>query len=192
MARYTKQQVSYWLSMLKDGELDLNDDNVGLAEAAFEYLGVAQEPLAPGYITPHFTLAELCVTSTGLPNDPTPGEVDNIQRTAKVLEDIRVLLGSKPITVTSAFRSEAVNTAVGGVPNSAHRLGLAADFVCPGFGTPQYIARYLKSFIDKLDLDQLIYENKGGAQWVHIGLSTSAPRHQALTIDDSGTYTGIA
>ncbi|WP_321959716.1 D-Ala-D-Ala carboxypeptidase family metallohydrolase [Paraburkholderia sp. J69-1] len=41
------------------------------------------------------------------------------------------LLVGKPILISSAFRSRAVNKAVGGVPNSAHALGFAADFISP-------------------------------------------------------------
>ncbi|WP_221621192.1 D-Ala-D-Ala carboxypeptidase family metallohydrolase [Halomonas sp. YLB-10] len=36
--------------------------------------------------------------------------------------------------MTSGFRGEALNQAVGGVPHSAHRMELAADFICPGYG----------------------------------------------------------
>jgi hypothetical protein len=107
------------------------------------------------------------------------------------MEKIRTLLHDNPITITSAFRSEALNQAVGGVPNSAHRLGLAADFVSPGFGTPKQIAALISANKYDLDIDQVIYENKGGSEWVHVGLSEGVPRYQALTITDSGTQTGI-
>jgi len=194
MPEYSPRQIQKWLEDLRDGRLELNEDNMGLADATLVLLGFDQPmapPLAPGYISPHFTLKEMCVTSTGLANIPNSDEVENIHQTADVLEKIRSMLSDRPMTVTSAFRSEAVNSAVGGVSNSAHRLGLAADFVCPTFGTPKEIAQKLAPRMDELGLDQLIYENKGGAQWVHVGLSDSKPRHMALTITDAGTYNGI-
>lgn len=193
MPRYSKDEVLQWLEELAEGTLDLEANNMQLASDAIEYFYPQPvAPLPPGYLTPHFTLAELCVTSTGLPNEPTPDEKTNLLLVANTLEVIRSLLGNNPIIVTSAFRSEAVNRAVGGVPNSAHRLGLAADFVCPAFGTPKEIALLLDPHIKGLALDQLIYEDKGGSQWVHIGMSNTAPRHMALTITDSGTVNGIA
>jgi hypothetical protein len=77
------------------------------------------------------------------------------------------------------------------VPNSAHRKGLAADFVIPGFGTPTEICNHLLGRIALLGLDQLINEKTGGSEWVHVGLSEDPPRYQALTITDSGTQIGI-
>lgn len=195
MPTYTRAQIQTWLEDLRDGRLDLNEDNTGMADGTLILLGMdvpMPAPLPPGYITPHFRLSEMCVTSTGILNIPTPLEIDNIQRTAETLEKIRSLLLDKPITVTSAFRAEAVNRAVGGVPNSAHRLGLAADFVCPDYGTPRQIAELLQLSMRELQLDQLIYEDKGGSQWVHIGLSAGVPRQMALTITDAGTVPGIA
>ncbi|WP_230961891.1 D-Ala-D-Ala carboxypeptidase family metallohydrolase [Burkholderia anthina] len=51
------------------------------------------------------------------------------------------MLGSKPIRITSGYRNQVVNRAVGGVPNSDHLTGRAADFQCSGFGAPRDIAR---------------------------------------------------
>ena len=48
------------------------------------------------------------------------------------MEKIRSLLDNQPIVVHSGYRAPAVNRAVGGVATSAHCLGLACDFVCPG------------------------------------------------------------
>ena len=87
-------------------------------------------------LSKHFTLEELTRSATaqrlGLDNLPSVHELANLMRLATVLEDVRHVLGSRPILISSGFRSEAVNKAVGGSPSSAHRLGLAADFTCPG------------------------------------------------------------
>ena len=67
-------------------------------------------------LTRHFTQRELTKTDTGLDNRPRNFvETRNLYMLATALEQVRKLLGDEPITVTSAFRSEEVNRAVGGV-----------------------------------------------------------------------------
>jgi len=105
------------------------------------------------------------------------------------MEEVRTILGDKPILVSSGYRSPAVNAAVGGSKSSAHMSGLAVDFSCPGFGTPRAICVALSPHMKKLGVDQLIYEYD---TWVHLGLTGGTPRHQALTIDNKGTRSGFA
>lgn len=145
-------------------------------------------------LTPHFTLEEFTASQTaarmGLDNTPTGQAYDNVKRCAEHMEKVRSLLGSKPILISSGYRSPQVNAAVGGSSTSAHMSGLAADFTCPGFGSPLEICQALEQFLPELAVDQLIYEY---ASWVHLGWSmTGAPRHQTLTIDNRGTRSGIA
>ena len=75
----------------------------------------------------NFALKELLTTSTGLSNFPETWEqIENMQRLAGFLQCGRNSYG-KPISVNSAFRSEAVNEKAGGVKSSYHLKGLAAD-----------------------------------------------------------------
>lgn len=145
-------------------------------------------------LTEHFDLSEFTHSDTallnGYDNSPNAEELLNLQRVALVMEKVRAILG-KPIFITSGFRSERVNQAVGGVWNSAHRLGLACDFVCGDYGTPKQIAKVVAEHVKELDIDQLIYENVGGSRWVHLGLSASTPRNQVLTANGGGYFTGI-
>lgn len=144
-------------------------------------------------LSPHFTLAEFTLSTTaaqmGLDNTPPPDAHANLAKLAGVLERVRVLLGGKPILISSGYRSPQVNAAVGGVSNSAHLTGLACDFTAPGAGTPKDICRVLEPHMADLGIDQLIYEF---SSWVHLGLSLGAPRQMALTIDNWGTTTGFA
>lgn len=146
-------------------------------------------------LTEHFTLDEMIHSDTALLNgfDNTPNDEErlNLLHVAETMEKIRAILGNKPIRITSGFRSERVNQAVGGVWNSAHRLGLACDFVCPSFGSPKAVAKAIAPHLNDLDIDQLIYENIGSAVWVHMGLSTSTPRNEALTFNAAGYTKGI-
>ena len=132
-------------------------------------------------MTPHFTLAELTHTDhRSLNNTPNAGELANLQRLAEFLEVVKTTLGGKPVMINSAFRSKAVNDAVGSKDTSQHRLGLAADFRVPGMA-PDAVVRAI--IAAKLPFDQLIREFDA---WTHASISDK-PRRQALIIDKAGT-----
>ena len=142
-------------------------------------------------MTPHFTIEELTHTDhRTLDNTPNETELANIQRLAEFLEAVKTLLGGKPIMVNSAFRSKAVNDAVGSKDTSQHRIGCAADIRVPGM-TPDQVVRAI--IASDLGFDQVIREFsdpvKGGG-WTHISIPNQAsgsPRKQALIIDKAGT-----
>ena len=145
----------------------------------------------PTQLSPHFTLEELTTTNTGLDNTPNADEKARLQLLATFLEKVRAVLGNKSMSVNSAFRSAAVNNAVGGVSNSAHRLGYACDFVCPSFGTPLDVCRALDAAgtAGTIVFDQLIQEGT----WTHIsrdptGNGTGTPRKMRLTLIGPGQY----
>lgn len=118
------------------------------------------------WLTAHFSLEEMTATQQrGLDNRPPPAVLKRLRATAQVLEAVRTRLGDAPILITSGYRSPAVNQAVGGAASSAHMRGEAADFICPGFGSPLEVCRAIAA--SDLAFDQLIEE--AGA-WVHLGL----------------------
>jgi zinc D-Ala-D-Ala carboxypeptidase len=130
-------------------------------------------------VTPHFTLAELTHTDhRQFDNTPNPAELANLQRLAEFLETVKITLGGKPVMISSAFRSKAVNDAVGSKDSSQHRQGLAADFRVPGLAPDAVVKALLK-----LPFDQIIREFDA---WTHISISDK-PRRQALIIDRQGT-----
>ena len=135
-------------------------------------------------LSPHFSLAEMTTTSTGIPNVPTGVLLQNLTYTAQQMEKVRQILGGNPIQINSAYRSDAVNRAVGGVTTSAHSYGFAVDFVCPKFGTPHDICAAL--IAAGMKFDQLIHEKR---RWVHIGFglrSGISNRQQVLTLPPQG------
>ena len=133
-------------------------------------------------LTPHFSLEELTASSAhpSIPNEPDPEIVAALAVTAGLLEQVRALLGH-PISVSSGYRSPALNAAVGGVSNSAHLHGFAADFECPAFGTPLAVCRALAA--SDLKWDQLIEEGT----WVHISTDPRM-RQMVLTKNPAGGY----
>ena len=137
-----------------------------------------------------FTFAEMTRTDTGLDNLPTTWEqVENLMVTANRLDTVRGKFG-KAVRVNCAFRSEAVNARVGGVPTSAHTQGLAAD-ICAYDGTETGNRRLYdicRESLLSLSIDQLIlYTEKPGVEssrirFMHVGFRKlgEKPRGQIL------------
>ena len=136
-------------------------------------------------LTEHFTLEELTHTDhRTLDNSPNDNETANLKRLAEFLEQVKTLLGGKPIMVNSAFRSKLVNDAVGSKDSSQHRIGCAADIRVPGVTPDEVVQAVIAS---DLPYDQIIREFD---RWTHISIPNSihnAPRKQALIIDKQGT-----
>jgi zinc D-Ala-D-Ala carboxypeptidase len=139
-------------------------------------------------LTPHFTLDELTASESaernGWDNTPNDAELENLKRLADMLEQVKVVLGGKPIMINSAFRSKKVNDSVGSKDTSQHRIGCAADIRVPGM-TPDEVVR--KVVASGINFDQVIREFD---RWTHISVSNSpdtTPRKQALIIDKAGT-----
>ena len=134
-------------------------------------------------LTTHFTLEELTITDhRELENKPNETELANLKRLAEFLETVKTVLGGKPIMVNSAFRSKAVNDAVGSKDTSQHRIGCAADIRVPGLTPDEVVKAIIASGIG---YDQVIREFD---RWTHISIpNAGAPRKQALIIDKAGT-----
>ena len=136
-------------------------------------------------LTEHFTLEELTVTDhREFTNEPSEYEKANLMRLAEFLEQVKTVLGGKPIMVNSAFRSEAVNNACGSKNTSQHRLGCAADLRVPGMTPDEVVKAIIGS---DLQYDQVIREFD---RWTHISVPNSPndkPRLQKLIIDKAGT-----
>jgi hypothetical protein len=102
---------------------------------------------------------------------------------AEFLEVVRSVLDDRNILINSAFRSKAVNDAVGSKDSSQHRTGCAADIRVPGMTPDQVVASIIASDIE---YDQIIKEFD---RWTHISipLEKVKPRKTALIIDKTGT-----
>jgi uncharacterized protein YcbK (DUF882 family) len=136
-------------------------------------------------LTEHFTLEELTHTDhREFDNIPNDAELENIKRLAEFLEEVKTVLGGKPIMVNSAFRSKQVNDAVGSKDTSQHRIGCAADIRVPSM-TPDEVVRAV--IASGIGYDQIIREFD---RWTHISVPNQeggTPRRQALIIDKQGT-----
>ena len=136
-------------------------------------------------LTEHFTLEELTHTDhREFENIPNDAEKANLERLALFLEQVKEVLGGKPIMVNSAFRCKQVNDAVGSKDTSQHRIGCAADIRVPNMTPDEVVKAVIASGIP---YDQIIREFD---RWTHISVTNTAggnPRRQALIIDKTGT-----
>ena len=136
-------------------------------------------------LSEHFTLEELTATShREFDNTPKANELANLMRLAAMLEQVKTVLGGKPVMINSGFRSKQVNDSVGSKDTSQHRLGCAADIRVTGM-TPNEVVKTIMA--SDIGYDQLIREFDS---WTHISvpdMPARPPRKQVLIIDKQGT-----
>ena len=137
-------------------------------------------------LTDNFSLEELIASEVaaraGIDNTPTPEVLVNLRTLAQGLELVRHVLGNRPIHVNSGYRCPGLNAKVGGASTSAHMSGLAADIVCPQFGSPLEVCWAIASH--HIATDQIIHEF---GRWCHVAFAAwgSLARNQYLTIASS-------
>ena len=117
-------------------------------------------------LSKNFTLAEMVATSHGkLQDTPTLDVIQNLQKLCiLVLQPLRDKIGA-PVYINSGYRSKKLNAKVGGVPNSRHLLGKAADIHCDNMAYAKVVFDILKQnkFVHKV-----LIETKGRSVWVHV------------------------
>ena len=139
-------------------------------------------------LSEHFSLAELTASETAdrlnIDNTPDISGMANLVRLATFLEEVKTVLGGKPVMINSAFRCKQVNDAVGSKDTSQHRIGCAADIRVPSMTPDEVVKAIIASGIG---YDQVIREFD---RWTHVSIPNTPdakPRKQALIIDKQGT-----
>lgn len=134
-----------------------------------------------------FSLEEFLTSSTArqksLENLPSWYVVEHLKQLGLFLDNLRSEWGSG-IRVTSGYRNDKLNSAVGGVPNSVHRLGWAADVV-PSNGDFDGFVKFITEWAKNESFDQIIIESNKKSKWIHIGLfsPTGLQRKMLFNID---------
>ena len=126
-----------------------------------------------------FTLKELTKSSTAtrLKIDNTPNEevFRNLQYGVQMVLDPLRRIHQQPIIITSGYRCEQLNKAVGGVPNSWHTKGNAADIHIKNENDAREIFQILKTLPS---VDTALFEHSHQSQWIHVQWDmTKTPRH---------------
>ena len=136
-------------------------------------------------LSPHFTLGEFTKSITaerlGIRNEPNYEQVLAMRQLCQeVLEPLRQHYG-QPIRITSGFRCPELNDAVGGVGNSQHQYGEAADLSVPS----EEVARDWFQWIGhNTDFDQMLFEHSRRLKnrWLHLSCrwDRRRNRHQSI------------
>lgn len=133
----------------------------------------------------HFNLSEFFQSSTAdknsIKNEPNVDERATVERNinllvVNVLDPVRDELRT-PIIITSGYRTPRVNKLVGGVDNSQHMSGCAADFHVMGF-TPSMMYEVFLFIFNTLEYDQLIYYRS--KNFIHVSYVENGNRHEAF------------
>lgn len=126
-----------------------------------------------------FSLAELIKSSTAtkhhIDNTPPADVIKNLQYGVDmVLDPLRRIYG-KPIIITSGYRCPKLNTLVGGISNSWHTQGNAADIHVASLTE----ATKLFSNLQKIpSVDTVLFEHSTSGQWLHVQWNMAeTPRH---------------
>jgi hypothetical protein len=129
----------------------------------------------------------------GISNKPKKEHIENMELKAeKIFQPLREWV-EHPIRINSFYRSEELNSRIGGAISSAHKEGLAIDLDSLGGKTNLEMFHYIK---DNLDYDILINEypnDEGEPKWIHVSWNKKKNRKQVLEIKRKGryyTYTG--
>lgn len=126
-----------------------------------------------------FTLKELTKSSTAtrLKIDNTPNEevFRNLQYGVQMVLDPLRRIRQQPIIITSGYRCAQLNKAVGGVPNSWHTKGNAADIHIKDENEAREIFNILKTLPS---VDTALFEHSLHSQWIHVQWDMNkTPRH---------------
>ena len=130
-------------------------------------------------VSEFFTLRELTKSSTAskyhINNSPSEDVIRNLQYGVNmVLDPLRRLYG-KPIIITSGYRCPALNNRVGGVTNSWHTQGNAADIHVASLAEAAKIFSNLQKIPS---VDTALFEHSQTGQWLHVQWNMhKTPRH---------------
>lgn len=132
------------------------------------------------HLSPHFTLGEFVRSSTAerliIDNTPPDSAIINlIALCCYTLEPLRHKWG-KSIIINSGYRCPKLNEVVGGVSNSQHKLGQAADLRCANRAEAE---KMLECLVSCATYDQAIIETDGKSVWLHVSckFDSYANRH---------------
>lgn len=121
----------------------------------------------------YFTLKEMTESSMAktyhIDNEPKEDSIkENLKKVMYILDLIRTHIG-KPIYINSGYRCDKLNTIVGGVYNSMHTKGLAADFRTASKPDIETMYNYLNSRKKTFHIKELIKHER----FIHMAVNPS-------------------
>lgn len=118
----------------------------------------------------YFAIKEMTKSQTAelyhIDNNPTEKVIGNLKKVMYILDIVRTYIG-KPILINSGYRCQKLNEMVGGVQNSMHTKGLAADFRTERKEDINTMFEFLKKNQIKFKITELINYKT----FIHMGVS---------------------
>lgn len=138
----------------------------------------------PKYFTSYELMHSTTAQARKIENIPSWEQMDSLNRLAiEILDPVRVHYG-KPISVTSGFRSAALNAAVKGAKNSQHMKGEAADITSKENtkAKNKLLFDLMVSMVRDgiITVGQLI--NEKNYSWIHVSLPDGKHRNEILNL----------
>ncbi len=120
----------------------------------------------------------------GIDNTPNRTEIARLRQLCrKILQPARDDLG--PLKISSGFRSEELNRLVGGVPNSDHRGGFAADVIPVNAGTRE-LAKWVVDNCPEFDQVILEFGTIRNPNWIHLSVAPRLRRQVLRATRENG------
>lgn len=134
-------------------------------------------------LTKNFSLTELTKSQDAIrhsiDNTPKPEHVSNLLTLAvMLLQPLRDKVGA--ISVSSGYRSEALNARIGGAKNSDHTKGAAADIECISLSNLALAHVIAKNFKFTQVILEFYAEGDPNSGWVHVSYNKDDLKCQSL------------
>jgi len=144
-------------------------------------------------LSKHFSLKEMIKSGTAarlnLDNTPNEEQIENLKALCEnILEPLREYYESRPIMVSSGFRSEKLSEAIGSSSRSAHCQGMAVDFEIPGFDNKQVAAHIKNNFLYDQLISEYYEESVADSGWIHVSYKRDGSNRKQSLIKDKEGY----
>lgn len=144
-------------------------------------------------LSKHFSLKEMTKSGTaarlGLDNTPNKEQIENLKALCEnILEPLRDYYESRPIMVSSGFRSEKLSEAIGSSSRSQHCKGEAVDFEIPGFDNKQVAAHIKNNFLYDQLISEYYEEGIADSGWIHVSFKRDGSNRKQSLIKDKESY----
>ena len=128
-------------------------------------------------------------TRLGLDNTPNEEQIENLKALCEnILEPLREYYESRPIMVSSGFRSEKLSEAIGSSSRSQHCKGEAVDFEIPGFDNKQVAAHIKNNFLYDQLISEYYEESVADSGWIHVSYKRDGSNRKQSLIKDKEGY----
>tara|TARA_Y100000592_G_scaffold49913_1_gene79067 strand:+ start:1169 stop:1624 length:456 start_codon:yes stop_codon:yes gene_type:complete len=144
-------------------------------------------------LSKHFSLKEMIKSGTAarlnLDNTPNEEQIENLKALCEnILEPLREYYESRPIMVSSGFRSEKLSEAIGSSSRSQHCKGEAVDFEIPGFDNKQVAAHIKNNFLYDQLISEYYEESVADSGWIHVSYKRDGSNRKQSLIKDKEGY----